>query len=818
MLTLFGMLTNVVMATSHIAEIDGINYVIYYLGGDHVNYAVVTGVSCPGAIIIPERITHRDIYDGNESTLSVRVTSISEGAFKNHNDITSVIIGGNVSKINYEAFRGCTGLTSITIPNSVYTIGNYAFEGCSSLTSVTIPNSVTSIGIEAFSGCSGLSSIVVDDGNTKYDSRNNCNAIIESSANKLIAGSNNTVIPNTISSIDTKAFSGRSGLASVTIPNSVTSIGTQAFSGCSGLSSIVVDDGNTKYDSRNNCNAIIETESNCLITGCQNTTIPNSVTRIGGYAFEGCSSLTSITIPNSVTSIVYSAFEGCSSLTSISIPNSVTSIGNSAFNNTGWYNNQSDGLLYLDNWLIGYKGSKPTGKIIIKGGTKKIGTQALSYCSSLTSITIPNSVTSIGWGAFEGCSSLTSVTIPNSVASIEGYAFYGCSSLSSVTIPNSVTSIGYNAFYGCSSLISVTIPNSVTSIGSDAFYGCYFLINNFINNSSLTSSDTWGATLCDEETSDGLMLKSNSIIYCRPWATTVTIPNSVTSIGNYSFKNCSGLTSVKVDISSPLPINYYTFYGNQANATLYVPEGCKSAYESANYWKEFKEIVEMGTDISKLDNAIYVAPFTVRVGDNKQMDSCLKNAEAATAYVFDLVLPEGITVAKNSNGKYIEELSDRHDDHTRTFNYKGDNTYSLSTLSGNSEQLTGNDGPIRLVTIAASDNMAEGNYAIDIKNASYSKPDGTLVSLPNTRVLIKVEDYVLGDVNGNGRVDIGDAVSIVNYLVGKESSIFVAKAADTNKNGQIDIGDAVTIVNLLVGKITHFTREFNIIWDEKEPE
>jgi hypothetical protein len=122
------------------------------------------------------------------------------------------------------------------------------------------------------------------------------------------------------------------------------------------------------------------------------------------------------------------------------------------------------------------------------------------------------------------------------------------------------------------------------------------------------------------------------------------------------------------------------------------------------------------------------------------------------------------------------------------------------------------------VTIEASDNMAEGNYAIDIKNASYSKPDGTLVSLPDTRAIVTVEDYVLGDVNGNGGVDIGDAVSIVNYLVGKDSSNFVVKAADTNKNGQIDIGDAVTIVNLLVGKITNFTREFNIIWDEKEPE
>ena len=227
------------------------------------------------------------------------------------------------------------------------------------------------------------------------------------------------------------------------------------------------------------------------------------------------------------------------------------------------------------------------------------------------------------------------------------------------------------------------------------------------------------------------------------------------------------------------------------------------------------------TDISQLDNAIYIEPFTTRTGVAVKIPINLKNAEAATAYVFDLVLPEGITVAKNSNGKYMDELSDRHDSYIPIFNYKGENTYGFSTLSGNSEELTGNDGPIRFVTLHVENAVEEGVYPILIKNASYSKPNGNLVTLADTKSSVTIETiegYVLGDVNGNGGVDIGDAVSIVSYLVGKESSNFVAEAADTNNNGQIDIGDAVIIVNLLVGKITHFTREFNIIWDEKEPE
>jgi len=257
-----------------------------------------------------------------------------------------------------------------------------------------------------------LTSIVVEEGNTEYDSRNNCNAIIESSSNTLIAGCKNTIIPNSVTAIDGYAFYRCNGLTSITIPNSVTSIGDDAFSGCGGLISIVVEEGNAKYDSRNNCNAIIETSSNTLIIGCKNTTIPNSVTSIGKGAFSECSALTSITIPNCVTSIGDWAFYGCSGLTSVTIPNSVTSIGDSAF----------------------------------------------SGCSGLTSVVIPNSVTSIGERAFDGCSGLTSITIPNSVTSIGYYAFDGCSGLTSVVIPNSVTSIGNSAFVGCVNLKEIIIP------------------------------------------------------------------------------------------------------------------------------------------------------------------------------------------------------------------------------------------------------------------------------------------------------------------------------------------------------------------------
>ncbi len=360
------------------------------------------------------------------------LTSISRFAFMGCSSLTSVTLPNSLTTIPFYAFEGC-GLKSLTIPPSVTTIDAYAFGSCSGLSSLTIPSTVTRLGANPFAYCSGLKSITVEGGNPNYDSREGCNAIIETATNTLVTACQATIIPSSVTAIGPYACAECNGMSGNIIPSTVTSIGAYAFDGCvmssvtipgsvkaidgnpftncPNLQSITVESDNSSYDSREGCNAIIETAANKLVTGCVSTTIPRTVTALGDESFMGCNGLTAITIPNSVTDLGEYTFCDCGGLKNVVIPNSV----------------------------------------------KEIKGHVFDFCEQLTSVTMPNALTSIGESAFNYCGRLSSITIPATVTFIGEAAFWDCSSLkdvysyikspASVTVEDDAFALLYPSYY-----------------------------------------------------------------------------------------------------------------------------------------------------------------------------------------------------------------------------------------------------------------------------------------------------------------------------------------------------------------------------------
>ena len=813
-------------------DYNGATYSVTSIG-DYAFYSCssLTSIKIPNSVTSIGEYAFTDCSGLTSIVIPSGITVLKRSVFDTCYNLTSIEIPNGVTSIEKYAFSNCYALESVIIPNTVTSIGEAAFSVCRELTSIVIPNSVTSIGERAFGQCSKLASIVVNDGNTVFDSRDNCNAIIQTASNTLICGSTETVIPDSVIRIGDSAFTERTDITSIEIPNSVRSIGEYAFYYCDSLTKItclatnpptigsysftnysaelyvpagcksayesaeywckfsnileivvdvVIPEQNTRFEFDELEYIITKKGEEVFVTYptpiegdpkfySGNIVIPETVnyngvsykvTGIGWYAFGNCENLNSVKISESVNIIEDEAFYGCSALTNITIPNTIASIGEQTF----------------------------------------------GFCTSLTSIEIPNSVISIGHGAFQNCESLTIVKIGESVTTIGDNAFENCINISDV-IWNSVRCADFETYdvrpfknnegkeitsfvfgenvehipaylcYYMHRLTDIKIPYSVTSIGNGAFSLCSSLTNILIPDNVVTISD-------------------EAFAGCHQ-LTEVTIGKSVENIGPYAFAEIDNLSVINSYAKIPPSIIENTFidhggYYNSYSAYLYVPVGCKSAYESAEYWKNFNNILEFSS------SANFLSGKTINTysGASERVSVEMTNEQAITAFQCDIYLPDGISVA-TIDGEYDINLSSRaKSSHSLSCVEQSDGSIRLLCYSMSLATFSGNEGELFDINFNISKEI-EGNYQVLIDNIVLTdKAQNEYKS--STTIDFNVKAYVPADVNNDGSINVTDVVATASYILGLDTKKFIFEAADMNKDGVINVTDIVGIASIIL--------------------
>lgn len=677
-----------------------------------------------------------NVYENGLGTITFDgpVTDLGMCSFQNSN-LTSIIIPSCVERIGQQAFDRCSSLTSITIPESVRRIDAFAFDGCHSLTSINIPSKVASIDSDVFAHCTSLNSITVESGNTTYDSRNNCNAIIETASNTLIAGCNNTVIPESVTSIGRGAFKG-SSLESLKIPTSVTSIGGFAFDGCLELKTI---------------------------------TIPSSVTKIGGVVFQSCSHLQTIYVSKNVADVGGFAFNGITSTCTLMVPKGYKSI----YRNADEWGEIQNIQEYGDIAIVGCNDLLPSELRLDWGTRHQTGRWAEAIDAS-TGEVLEDVVWSsnrcvylatdsyYGWQNLNSPQQFIEAQYPG-LATINVLTTDGLDRTASVNIRiladfDASGWIGDNLFYERKYIedpfnsYQLTGPYSLTITGSGDMYTSN---NNPYDYQPQYQYDENAISLPEGLTSIGsgfFMLQPrittielpstleriDQFAFYGSGLKTITLPASMKQIGDEAFGSTS-LQTVICEALTPPSISQYTFY-DVSSCTLKVPYASLNAYYNDPYWGRFGEI----TSIEGYARVCY----------------------------FPAGYPSCMVTGEVQSGLYA----------------KTDNGVSVTLWSSNPEIVTIKNGVLTGIAPGTATIYAMAN---DPGQASNSF---TLVV------------YLDGDANGNGKVTIADATTTVSHILDGSNTpaSFVWHAANVNRSDyDINVADVSGIVNIAMNNMEY---------------
>jgi len=705
-----------------------------------------------------------DVEDANPE----KIYTVDDGIFGNNENLESLTIGSHVKCISERMFNNCISLKEITIPANVESIGSYPFGGCTAIETMTLNQA------------SVTGKIIDSKGNT--------------TVREIILGEG-------VKTIEESAFESFTALESINIPSKLTSIGAYAFYGCTNLSSAL--------------------------------TIPDGVTELPREVFRNCTSLTSVTLPAQMTSIGHGAFNNCP-LESITIPEGLTEIAPYTFN--------------LNHF----------SSVVIPEGITTIGEGAFRSNSYLQAISFPSTLETIGDDAFIGID-IEELEIPANVVvgrqafasiiylheltigqgvSIGEIAFRYCQGLRTVNIADDVN-IGKDAFQNCYQLKTVTTGENVT-IGQSAFANCPVSSvtagkEAFIGNNAFEGCDISTLLLSEDVVIRDYAFKDNTSL------TSLHVPLNVWISGTNAFSGCTSLDSLVFERNknyigsgafTGCPISairlldasydtyHYLLQSNKGttyapfdnttyeNAILTVPGGSKQIFSdsSKSKWSDFTHIEEEAdTDISEIDNTLYINNVEGYTGRQLTLSIRMKNEIEAEGFQFDLYVPEGVTFAKDTNNRILASLSTARTTTEKTNSFsaaiQNDGALRVVAASTNGSAISGNDGEVAKVVVNISNDIAEGDYSLLLRNITISghQDAGSYdTDLIKSTLTIASAPYILGDANGDGKVNVSDFTAIAHHILGATPVVFNLGAADVNEDTKVNVADLTAVAHLIL--------------------